>query len=356
MYDYSGHVTRTPDSISGILERLLQLPFISAVNYAPAAAQSDEGYDGTVAIQTPTGPFQLNIQAKRSYLSIAAVSQLAGFLNQGLLGKGPDSLLLARHVPRLAALALVKAKINFADDAGNIHLALGGSYNWTVIGVPPLEPLSERRPVTPAELQLLFQFASWPESVNWPVRKLEPAVGISKSKAAQARRRMIADGLITQIGRKHRFGPAASLTSRLVFGYVQLLRPALMLGRFRAAEKTIDAFLDRVRQSANPDLRYSITGGWAAESLQHFYRGPDVTLFVAPSTPAVAKQLRLLPDREGPVTLLRAFGDLVFWEKRDGHMLAPPWLIYAELMSSTDSRAHEAAEELRREYLVLADS
>jgi len=190
MYDYSGHVTRTPDSISGILERLLQLPFISAVNYAPAAAQSDEGYDGTVAIQTPTGPFQLNIQAKRSYLSIAAVSQLAGFLNQGLLGKGPDSLLLARHVPRLAALALVKAKINFADDAGNIHLALGGSYNWTVIGVPPLEPLSERRPVTPAELQLLFQFASWPESVNWPVRKLEPAVGISKSPETDDRRRL----------------------------------------------------------------------------------------------------------------------------------------------------------------------
>jgi hypothetical protein len=33
-------------------------------------------------------------------------------------------------------------------------------------------------------------------------------------------------------------------------------------------------------------------------------------------------------------------------------MLAPPWLIYTELLSSNDSRAHEAARELRRELLA----
>jgi hypothetical protein len=33
-------------------------------------------------------------------------------------------------------------------------------------------------------------------------------------------------------------------------------------------------------------------------------------------------------------------------------MLAPPWLVYAELLSGNDPRAHEAARELRREFLA----
>ena len=66
---------------------------------------------------------------------------------------------------------------------------------------------------------------------------------------------------------------------------------------------------------------------------------------------AAVKTLRLLPDRDGPVTLLSAFGQLVFWEVRDGVSLAHPWLIYAELVSDPNPRAHEAAAELRNELL-----
>lgn len=74
-------------------------------------------------------------------------------------------------------------------------------------------------------------------------------------------------------------------------------------------------------------------------------------MFLEPSISVVTPYLRLFPDRKGPVTILKAFGDLVFWEKRENLMLAPPWLIYAELLSSKDPRAHEAARELRRELL-----
>ena len=70
---------------------------------------------------------------------------------------------------------------------------------------------------------------------------------------------------------------------------------------------------------------------------------------------AIVQRLRLLPDREGSITILRAFGELVFWEKREDHILAPPWLVYAELMSGKDPRTQEAAKEFRREFLVHAD-
>jgi hypothetical protein len=73
---------------------------------------------------------------------------------------------------------------------------------------------------------------------------------------------------------------------------------------------------------------------------------------VEPPSRRDAQDLRLLPDRDGYVALLRAFGELVFWQERDHHMLAPPLLIYAELLSSSDPRAHEAAAELRKQFLT----
>jgi hypothetical protein len=60
------------------------------------------------------------------------------------------------------------------------------------------------------------------------------------------------------------------------------------------------------------------------------------------------------------VALLRAFGDVVFWEERERRLLAPPWLIYSELFANTgaelravgDPREHEAAEELYSKFLA----
>jgi hypothetical protein len=260
-----------------------------------------------------------------------------------------NTILFARFVPRPAAEALIAAKVNFVDDAGNIHLELGDRYNWTSIGNPAPQPASERRPITPAQLQLLFQFATNTESVNWPVRRLESATGVSKSGIAKARNQLVIEGVLSRIGKKHRLGPAKVLAERLVSGYAQVLRPKLTLGTFRFAEKNASDFLKRLGGHTPPGIRYSLTGGQAAETLQHYYRGPEVTLFLDPPTRDAIRQLRLLPDRQGPVTILKAFGEMVFGEERKRQRLAPPWLIYAELLSSKDSRAHEAAGEFRRE-------
>jgi hypothetical protein len=99
-------------------------------------------------------------------------------------------------------------------------------------------------------------------------------------------------------------------------------------------------------------VRFSLTGGPAAELLQHFYRGPDTPLFLDRWNADIQKRLELLPDRQGPVMVLHAFGEPVFWKTLQGVTVAHPWLIYAELMHSEDPRAHEAAEELRREFIA----
>lgn len=327
---------------------LRRLPFVREINYFAEPRKQDRRYDGKLEVHTPSGHFQLLAEEKRSFLTRSGVDHLLAWLKQVGTGKRQQVILLARQIPRTVAERLVDAQVNFADDVGNIHLTLGDRYNWTVIGKPAPEVSSERRPITPAQLQLLFQFVTHPESTTWPVRRLETAAGISKSKAAQARTELVANRLLTQRGDDYQLGSKDLITERLTSGYSQILRPKLFVGRFRPAEKTVEEFLKRLG-SAPHGAKYALTGAVAADLLQHFYHSNEVQIFLDPASRSVAQNLRLLPDREGPVTLLRAFGEVVFWQQRDRHTIAPPWLIYAELLNSNDPRAHEAACEMQRD-------
>ena len=107
-----------------------------------------------------------------------------------------------------------------------------------------------------------------------------------------------------------------------------------------------------VKESGRAGVRYSLTGGPAADLLQRYYRGPELPVHVSDVNDGWLRRLKLLPDRAGSVILLRSFGEVVFWREIEGFWVAPPWLIYAELMSSEDPRAHEAGERIRQELIV----
>jgi len=260
-----------------------------------------------------------------------------------------ETLLLAPYLAVPTAKSFIDAGISFADEVGNIHLALGDEYNWTVIGErkPPKPPESER--MTPAAVQLLFQFATNPESASWTVRDLAAAVGLSKSKVAELRLQFAHEGIFTAHGGEKSPGVTRELRDRLISGYNQILRPKLVLGRYRYQESSVDQFVARLsREAAAQKIPYALTGGPAADAMQHFYRSSELPVFLDGEH---HRSLRLLPDRTGPVILFKPFGNLVYWREFEGKMVAPPWLVYAELLTGSDPRAREAAEEFRQEYL-----
>jgi hypothetical protein len=328
------------------------LPFVQRLRYLPPVNNKDLGYDGELDIKTPTGTFRLPVEIKRSFLTQSAISQFLGWLEHRANQSPERAILLARYIPRPVADRLLDAKVNFADDAGNVHLELGNRYNWTVIGKPAPQAASDRRAVSPAQIQLLFQFATNPDSIAWPVRRLESAAGIGKSSVASVRQQLLEEGLLVRRGAGYQLGEARLLRDRLVSGYAQVLRPKLSQGRFRSQIKDGELFLAGLHDRASSALRYALTGARAAFVLQKFYRSPDISLFVEAPYRTLPQTLRLLPDREGPITILRAFGEVVFWEEREHRLLAPPWLIYAELCASLDPRAHEAADELYSRFLA----
>jgi hypothetical protein len=229
-----------------------------------------------------------------------------------------------------------------------MHVALGSHYSRTIIGRREVKAAKEAKPPTAAKAQLVFAFAAFDEAPIWSVRQLAEVSGISKSNVAKLRKQLVGEGVLTS---SFHLRNRKELAGELLRAY-EVLRPRLLINRFRAPDQSTEAMLRSLRATfAATSTKWSLTGGPAADELQHLYKGLEVTVFVDSLSDEAIGKLRLLPDKTGPLIFLRSFGTVPYWKGVAGKPIAHPWLIYSELMHSSDPRAHEAAEHLKGEFL-----
>jgi len=333
------------------LEKIRGLEFVKGLDFL-AERHEDQGIDGRLRIRTPKGTFNFLVEHKSSYLDRSVLNALIAQAKHQTEAYQRPIILFARYVPRPSADRLVASGINFLDRVGNIHLTLGSNYSNTVLGNKESQVSRESASSGASRIQLLFTFAADPKAGESTVRQLAEASGLSKSSVARLREELVEDQVLKKNPRGYEVRNKEELRQILLAGYERTLRPKLFINRFRAAESTPEQLLSRLKDAlAAPAAKWSLTGAAAAYRLHHYYKAPDIPLFFDTATDETLRKLRLLPDRDGPITLLRAFGQLPFWKEISGLTVAHPWLIYVELMHSPDSRAHEAAEQLRAEFI-----
>ena len=335
------------------LEKIRDLEFVKALDFSAARNPYEEkGIDGQLRIRTPEGTFHFLVEQKSSYLDRSLLNAFIAQAKHQAEAYQHPVILFARYVPRPSAERLVASGINFLDRVGNMHLILGSNYSHTVLGNRESQTSRESASLGAARIQLLFTFAADPNAGESTVRELAEASGLSKSSVARLREELVEEQILKQTVHGYEVRNKKELHQILLAGYDNTLRPKLFINRFRAAESALEQLLPRLKDALTPlAMRWSLTGAAAAYQLQHYYKAPEIPLFIETATDEVSRKLRLLPDKEGPITLLRPFGVLPFWKQVSGLTIAHPWLIYAELMHSSDSRAHEAAEQLRAEFI-----
>lgn len=335
------------------LAHLRTLPFVRDVHLAWEPRPRPRGFDALLALRTPRRTYTLALEIKRTFLdrtlTNAIIAERITLDRRHRLA----FILAARYVPRPTGERLADAGVNFVDRTGNIHLRLGDNYHVRVLGrrEPPREPTA-RRPGF-ALIQLLFVLLADPAAAGWSIRRLAEAAGIGKTAAALGLQRLVRLGILrrTRDG-AGRVADPTRLAEDFLTGYGQILRPHLLIGRFRAPERDPDRLLGQIATAAKrAGVPWAVTGGPAAFRLERFYRGDQVPVFLTHIGPELQRELRLVPDRDGPVVLLRAFGQLLGWRAVDDVMIAHPWLVYAELLQHREPRALEAAAEIREEYL-----
>jgi hypothetical protein len=336
------------------LEPLRRLAFVQAVDveHNPQHA-AERATEAKVKLTTPRRTFRLVVELKRTYLDRTTVNALVAQQTYFRNKLNTPLLLVARYIPAGIGERLAQAGINFVDAVGNIHLNLGGDYYVFVIGRKQAKPQMAERRITAAMVQVTFTLLVEKDAIDWPVRKLAEAAGVGKTAAAEARQRLTQRGMVQPTRTGLTIANRKDLQQDFLTGYEQVLRPDLLIGTFRPLEPDPDLLLGKFKKWAKRNnVQWAVTGGPAAFALDQFYRGEQVPIFLANAPDQLNRQLKLLRDTNGTVTLLKMFGTLFPWRVQNDLPIAHPLLIYADLLHQGDPRALEAAAQIQERHLI----
>lgn len=302
-----------------------------------AGGSDVEHGDTLVTVRGAGTALSLPVEITRSLNNANLGPTVARVRKRGHLG-----LLVAPHINRNLAERLRDLNIAFMDAAGNLF-----------IDVPPLllyvvgQPLLHRQtsPVSafnPMGLQVIFTLLSMPEHISKPYRDIANAAGVSLGTVGKTIPALERSGFI---GAKGDHGKTllktGELTHRWAQDYAERLRPRLVLGRFSPVDPDW-------RHAAGQD--HFLGGETAAAYLTDYLKPTTYSVFLKGELKDFVLANKLRKDPQGSVECLQAFWRFRYpWEHEH---LAPPLLIYADLLATGDGRNIETAEIIHERFLA----
>jgi len=345
------------------LVRLRQLPFVRRAALHPNLTTTYGGpEDGLLELTTSGGTYRLLIEYRSSArLSVATVARLSRVAEHEM---GSNRIVLSPHIPSALGARLDETGTNFVDLSGNCRLHLGESMVAWVEGRRRPHSHEQSRSLGAAAFQVMFGVLASPRLLAGPVRALATAVGVGKSVTALTLGRLQEAGVLGRSRNGLIVLRRGELIERWIVGYQTVLRPRLLMGRYRSAttdapklEQTIEALAANV-EGMHTQADDSNSGGarpWAwggaagGYRLTHHFRGAATVLHTTEDPYAWIAPAQIIPARDGNLTILRTTGALAYQGVVTNTM--HPWWIYAELLTADGDREREAAAEIREQFL-----
>lgn len=262
-------------------------------------------------------------------------------------------LLVSHYIsPKMAAL-LKQKEIEYVDCAGNLYLnrlplyiEIGGQKH------AQKSPNADRL-FRPAGLKLVYQLLRNPRGINATYRTLADDSGIALGAIGNLIQELAKRGnLVTTETGERKLSAIEELLQRWQLGYLETLRPKLMLQRCRLAPGySVAQIPERLKQLQDGN-QILIGGELGTSLLTGGFQPQSAVLYLEPEMQLKAMlQLQLTPDPEGPVTLLQPFGRQCSWSgwQPEGLTLADPLLMFAELSGTLTD---QFAGKLYNQYLM----
>ena len=340
----------THEKIEPCLEHLRRLPFVEDVRLERAHI---DPADWLLTLDTPTGVQEYLVEDKRTHLTRELVDHLATRINSATPEKRPW-MLFAPHVGAGMAERLAGYDIQYVDRAGNCRVQVGDRYLALVEGRrPPKEHRAKKGTGTrPEGYKLLFNLLAHPDMAAAPVRKLAEDAGIGKTTVADILRRLDDEGMIIDGRGQRQLLDRNELLNRWVTGYATVLRPRLLLGRYRTRDVDPKVLEQRVEATLGDDFVWAWGGAAAAMRLVGHYRGRETVLHVDDHVfeMDLMRRLKALPADDGELIVLRVPTRAAF--EGAAPRTVHPLLVYAELLALGKERAREEAQLVYEHHLI----
>ncbi len=323
---------RNNDFIYEATSKLEQL-----VNIPIEIDSSRQNYDALLRIKNE----QFLIEAK----SAVRTSNQGLVLSQLQEMKNSNSrpiILIAEYISKMAAKELKERLINYIDVAGNAFI----KHDDLVIYIegqkkPKREKTNQSRAFQEAGLKILFHLLSKPEHLQDSYRKIAEKADVSIGSVSNVMAELEDLNFLLKTNEKRVLKNTTELLERWLVEFNSVLRPRIIRKRMRFMDS------DYVQHWRNINTHTNLgTILWGGEPggaiLTNNLRPEHFTLFTDLELSELAKVFRLVPSETGEIEVLQKFWKNDFDETR----VAPPLLIYTDLINSGYGRNIETAKQI----------
>ena len=276
-----------------------------------------------------------------------------------LANEGIQTLICADRIPPARGLELRQAGVGYIDLGGNAHL-VGHGLHVLIDGRPPTAEKA-RGGLRGTEARLLGVFLRDQDAGDAIQQDLAGRAGIALGAVGRARKRLEELHVLTRMGNKRwRVTDHEKGVKLFADGWGALIRPKLNPVQYRAThgrDGPDTADLWRVLKPKDGRVHCLVGGEWAAAALTDDLVTKHATLHITPQERKnVVRELGLVRDPEGPITILDRYGkgDGFEFQWDDGRELAHPLVVWAECLTVVDERVASVAEKVRIIYQGLA--
>lgn len=247
-------------------------------------------------------------------------------------------LLITKYIPSAIVKSFVEEGINYIDAAGNCNIQQN-SLLLIIEGkkIERLPKTNQPRAFQEAGIKLIYCLLVNSDNINKSFRELSELSKISLGSVSTIIQELVDSKFLLKTKNKKVLKNKMDLLKRWVIAYNDVLRPKLFMKRMN--------FINKSEYSNWSNLNlFSISektlwgGECAASIITQNLTPANYTIYTNATWQSVGKPLKLIPDDNGKVEILR-----LFYEAEKGNTISP-LLIYADLMGSGDSRNIETAE------------
>jgi len=246
-------------------------------------------------------------------------------------------LLITKYIPSLIAKSYVEKGINYIDAAGNCYIRQNGLF-FVIEGkkIERLPKTNQARAFQEAGIKLIYCLLENPDNINKPFRELSQLAQIALGSVSTIFQELVELKFVLITKNKKVLKNKPELLQRWVIAFNDVLRPKLLVKKMSFTNKADYTKWETLKLNAIP--KKTLWGGeCAAAILTQNLTPANYAIYTNDTWQSVGKSLKLIPDENGKVEILRLFC------KTDEERTVSPLLAYADLMGSGDSRNLETA-------------
>jgi hypothetical protein len=266
---------------------------------------------------------------------------------------GQPVMLITDYIAPDMADELKDRGIPFLDAAGNAYIKHANLLIWIKGQKPAAKAtvIPAGRAFQPTGLQVIFTLLCNPNAVNLPYRELAKMAGVAHGTVGWVMPDLQQLGFIRDLqgkrGTRRLFGHER-LVNQWADAYARVLRPRTLIGRYYVAG--FEGWKNW------PIAEYGALWGGepAAAMLTEYLRPGELTLYAEKMPSLLAARQKFMkeagPRHTAAVEVRRRFWH--FPSDPEHSNIAPPLLVYADLLATGDARCIETAKMIYEAYVV----